>query len=73
MLRVAWIEKRTNKVELGIKQRSAATCSQQFLKFFGHILRRQGDNLEKLIVEGKVEGESMCDQSPKGWLDQLGE
>ena len=42
--------------ELRIKQRLSSECYQRILRFFGHITRRQGDNLEKLVVQGKVEG-----------------
>jgi len=32
------------------------------LKYFGHVSRRKDDNLEKLMVQGKVE---------ETWLDQV--
>ena len=46
---------------------------QRILRFFGHITRRQEDNLKKLAVQGKVEGTRTRGRSPKRCLDQVGE
>ena len=76
MLRIPWTAKRTNAsiiYELQIKQRLSSDCYQQILRFFGHIVRRPGDNLEKLMVQGRVEGTRSRGRSPKRWLDQVEE
>lgn len=74
MLRIPWTAKRTNKSildQLGIKTRLSAVCYQRILGYFGHIARRQPDNLDKLVVVGKVEGKRPRGRSPSRWCDQV--
>lgn len=76
MLRIPWTAKRTNVSilnELRVQQRLSSICYQRILRFFGHIVRRPGENLEKLVVQGKVEGKRSRGRSPKRWLDQIEE
>lgn len=40
---------------LKVKIRLAAICKQRITRFFGHIIRRNGLSLEKMMIEGKVE------------------
>lgn len=42
---------------------------KEILQFFGHIMRRNGDNLKKLSKEKLLEGYD--DVSPKRWIDQI--
>ncbi|PZC73730.1 hypothetical protein B5X24_HaOG208914, partial [Helicoverpa armigera] len=39
--------------------------------YFGHIARRDANNLERLIVTGKVEGRRPRGRSPIRWSDQI--
>lgn len=39
------------------------------LKFFGHVLRKDG--MEKLTIQGKVEGKRSRGRSPVRYIDQI--
>ncbi|CAH2250222.1 jg6913 [Pararge aegeria aegeria] len=62
---------------LQLKKNSLDAEREQFEKFqkifeyFGHIARRDGDNLEKIVVTGKVEGKRSRGRSLIRWLDQI--
>ena len=76
MLRISWTEKKTNVSILNalkVETRLSTICFQRIMQFFGHIVRRQGENLEKLIVQGKVEGKRKRGRSPSRWIDQVEE
>lgn len=76
MLRIPWTARRTNVSilnELNIQDRLSTICRRRILQYFGHITRRDKDNLEKLIVQGKVEGRRPRGRSPLRWLDQVKE
>ena len=58
MLKITWVMKRSNKSilqEIGVKKRLLGKISAQTLAYFGHIARRH-DSLEKIILQGKIEG-----------------
>ncbi|KAI8438254.1 hypothetical protein MSG28_010856 [Choristoneura fumiferana] len=58
LLRIPWTAHRTNVSilkELNIKERLSSTVQIRILKFFGHIIRNE-DSMERLVVQGKVEG-----------------
>lgn len=42
-----------------------------FYEYLGHVSRKDGDNLEKLIVTGKVEGTSPRRRIPTDLADQI--
>ncbi|XP_071554988.1 uncharacterized protein [Temnothorax nylanderi] len=74
MLGIPWTARRTNVSilkELNITDRLSTICRRRVLQYFGHITRRNQDNLEKLIVQGKVEGKRPRGRSPSRWLDQI--
>ncbi|CAH2210972.1 jg14263 [Pararge aegeria aegeria] len=74
MLRIPWTARRTNASilrQLKITRRLSTTCLKRILEYFGHIARRDGDNLEKIVVTGKVEGKRPRGRSPIRWSDQI--
>lgn len=74
MLRIPWTAKRTNKSildQLKITTRLSTICYRRVLSYFGHIARRQPDNLDKLVIVGKVEGKRLRGRSPTRWSDQI--
>ena len=74
MLRIPWTDRRTNTSilkELNIRDRLSSICLKNVLQFFGHIARRDGNSLEKLIVVGGVEGRRGRGRSPTRWTDQI--
>ncbi|KAL4149349.1 hypothetical protein QTP88_003311 [Uroleucon formosanum] len=67
MLRTSWMERRTNcsiLAMLNIETRLAVVCKQRILRFFGHIIRRDESSLEKLVIEGKIEGKRSRGRTP---------
>ncbi|KAM3967575.1 secretory phospholipase A2 receptor [Aphomia sociella] len=74
MLGVSWTEFRTNESilrELGIKQRLSSLVQSRVLTFFGHVCRRVEVAIERLVVQGKVEGTRARGRSPMRWTDQI--
>ncbi|RVE43733.1 hypothetical protein evm_011582 [Chilo suppressalis] len=73
MLGVSWTEFRTNVSilqELGIRQRLFSTVQSRILTFFGHVSRRNNLSIERLVVQGKVEGTDVnCRWSPVAKID----
>ena len=43
--------------EIGVSKQLLHTINIQMLSYFGHIARRKGNNLEKVIMQGMIEGE----------------
>ncbi|CAH0699720.1 unnamed protein product [Spodoptera exigua] len=54
--------------DLGLEQEKERGVFK-ILEFFGH--RRDNDNLEKLLITGKVEGKRPRGRSPIRWTDQI--
>lgn len=76
LLRIPWTAHRTNvsilkELQLERKPRLSTVCLRRVLEFFGHIARKPGDNLQKLIVTGKVEGKRQRGRSLMRWSDQI--
>ncbi|XP_038210020.1 uncharacterized protein LOC119830903 [Zerene cesonia] len=49
----------------------SSTCLRRILEFFGHIARKRGDNLEKALITGRLEGKRPRGRSPMRWTDQV--
>lgn len=66
---VTWTLYRTNvsthQTILNIQTRLSTKVSQSFLRYFGHIVRKD-DSIERLMVEGR----RPRGRSPKQWVDQ---
>ncbi|CAH2228347.1 jg2703 [Pararge aegeria aegeria] len=74
MLRIPWTAHKTNASilrQLKITRRLSTTCLKRIFEYFGHIARRDGDNLEKIVVIGKVEEKRPRGRSPIRWSDQI--
>lgn len=74
MLGGLWTEFHTNQSilqELGIKQRLSSVVQSRILTFFGHVSRRGGISIERLVVQGKFEGKKARGRSPMKWTDQI--
>ncbi|KAI8437457.1 hypothetical protein MSG28_011780 [Choristoneura fumiferana] len=73
LLRIPWTAHRTNVSilkELNIQERLSSTVQIRILKFFGHITRNE-DSMERLVVQGKVEGKRSRGRSPTRWTDLI--
>lgn len=74
MLHTPWTAHKTNMSildELRIVDRLSTICRRRILTYFAHISRREHDNLERLIVQGKVEGKKSRNRAPLRWADQI--
>ncbi|CAH2260556.1 jg18261 [Pararge aegeria aegeria] len=74
MLRIPWNAFRTNKAileELSITQRLSSIVQARILTFFGHVSRRDNDSIERLVVQGRIEGSRSRGRSPMRWADQI--
>lgn len=74
VLRIPWTAKRTNLSiiqEVKEPQRLSKLVQGRILRYFGHLQRRDVDNLERLIVQGQVEGTRSRGRSPIRWTDQI--
>ncbi|XP_059050823.1 uncharacterized protein LOC131845750 [Achroia grisella] len=74
MLGISSTEFRTNYSilkDLCIRQRLSTTVQLRILTFFGHVSHRGNDSIERLVVQGKVEGTRPRGRSPMRWTDQI--
>ena len=74
MLRISWFMKRSNisvLEEIQPKRRLLSYVQSQMMKYFGHIARRGGDSLEKVIMQGCVEGRRKPGRPRTRWIDQI--
>ncbi|GFS11015.1 endonuclease-reverse transcriptase [Elysia marginata] len=73
ILRTPWTARRTNQnilQELGMKERQLLkNIKQQKLKYFGHVVRH--NNLEKLCLEGAVEGRRGRGRPRRRWTQDI--
>ncbi|CAH2268569.1 jg20064 [Pararge aegeria aegeria] len=73
-IEVTWTEFRTNisiLQEIDIEKRLSALVQSRILKFFGHVSRLESDSIERLVVQGKVEGTRGRGRSLMRWTDQI--
>ncbi|CAH2266856.1 jg8917 [Pararge aegeria aegeria] len=73
LLKIPWTAFRTNNSilkELNIKERLSSTVQLRIFKFFGHISRNEG-SIERLVVQGQVEGKRARGRSPTRWIDTV--
>jgi hypothetical protein len=74
MLRIHWSQRRTNisvLEEIGVTKRLLHTINIQMLRYFGHISRRRGNNIEKDIMQGLIEGKRKRGRPRSRWIDQV--
>jgi hypothetical protein len=59
LLNIPWTAHRTNElilIELKIKRCLSDEIQLRIIRYFGHITRRELDNMERLKIQGKFEG-----------------
>ena len=72
MLKISWMEFVSNEKVLGQvkeEQQILVSITLRQLKFFGHIVRE--NNLERLVLEGKIDGSRSRGRQRKKYLDDL--
>ena len=76
MLRISWREHKTNEFvnnQIGSRITLCQKIDKIKLQYFGHIARREGDNLEKIITQGHVEGKRKRGRQKTRWSDGIKE
>jgi hypothetical protein len=74
LLGISWRDHITNehvKSVIGDQQQLTTRIDQFKLQYFGHVCRRSGDNLEKIIVQGTFEGTRKKGRPKLRWSDGL--
>lgn len=74
MLRIPWTARRINhsilrELNIDTNQCLLPTIQRHILRFFGHVIRRDG--MEKLCIQGKVDGKRRKGCSPVRFIDQI--
>lgn len=65
MLRIPWTARRTNSSVL-----KSSRVLSRIIRFFGHVIRSNENNLCGLIVQGKIKGKDSRGRSPSRWIHQ---
>ena len=74
LLRVSWVESKTNKwvlEEIGSVLMLRKSMAERKMRFFGHIVRKNG--MEKRLMQGKVEGTRRRGRPTTAWFQDLKE
>ena len=74
LYQIFWYMKRSNisvLEEIQPKRRLLSHVQSQMMKYFGHIARRGGNSLEKVIMQGCVEGRRKPGRPRTRWIDQI--
>ena len=74
MLKIPWTAKRFNDSvlqEVGVKNRLLSFINSQALNYFGHIARRENNCLEKVLMQGKIEGSRRRGRPRIRWIDRI--
>ena len=74
ILRVSWTQKKTNGWVLeaaGVERDLLNLIEWRKLSYFGHMMRKEGDCLEKQIMEGTVPGVRKQGRPKMRWIDEM--
>ena len=74
ILRVSWTARRTNEWvldQIGIERQLLSTIKTRKLRYFGHIMRKRGDCLEKEIMQGTTAGKRARGRPRTKWIENI--
>jgi len=74
ILRVSWTAKKTNEWVLnkvGVKRELLGTVKARKLAYYGHTMRKQGNSLEKEIMQGTMPGARRRGRPRTAWIDNI--
>ena len=74
ILRVSWVTKRTNEwvlCKVGLERSFLELIKTRKLAYFGHVLRKPGDCLEKTIIQGINPGTRGRGRPRMMWIDNI--
>ena len=70
MLGISWTMKSVLE-EVQPANRLLSFVRSQMMSYFGHVARRDGESLEKVIMQGRVEGKRTPGRPRTRWMDQI--
>src|SRR6218665_4162878 len=76
ILRVSWTQKKTNEWVLemaGMERGLLNIIKRRKLSSFGHVMRKEGDCLEKEIMQGTTPGARKQGRPRMRWMDNMEE
>src|SRR5687768_11966240 len=74
ILQIPWTAHRTNESilqETGYRKELLGTIKKRKLTYLGHIMRKQGENLEKTVIQGSVPGKRSRGRPRKTWIADI--
>jgi len=74
ILRVSWTAKKTNEWVLnkaGVKRELLDTGKARKLAYYGHTMRKQGNCMEKEIMQGTMPGARRRGRPHTAWIDNI--
>ena len=74
ILRVSWTAKKANEWVLnkaGVKRELLDTVKARKLAYYGHTMRKQGNCLEKEIMQGTMPGARRRGRPHTAWMDNI--
>jgi len=74
ILRVSWTAKKTNEWVLnkaGVKRELLDTVKARKLAYYGHTMRKQGNCLNKEIMQGTMPGVCRQERPCMAWIDNI--
>ena len=74
ILRVKWIERKTNDwvmEKAGTEAQLLETIKKRKLTYFGHIMRKKGNCLEKEMIQGTTSGKRRKGRPRMMWMDNI--
>jgi len=74
VLRVAWTEKRTNEWVLkkaGVDRMLLSNIKERKMGYYGHIIRKKGNCLEKDLIQGTMPGGRGRGRPSMKWMDNI--
>ena len=72
MVRISWTEDKSNEevLEMTVSKRSLiVTIKKRKLQYFGHSIRQNG--IQRLLLEGKIEGKREHGRLRMMWVDNI--
>jgi hypothetical protein len=74
LLRVSWTDRKTNEWVLataGVDRNLLISVKERKLAYFGHVMRKQGDCLEKMLMQGTTPGARARGRPRTNWLNNI--
>ena len=74
IMNISWTEMRKNEwvlEEAGVERSLLKTVKERKLGYFGHIMRREGICLEKVIMQGTMPGNRKRGRPRTNWLGNI--